>query len=120
MKPKVKPKLDRNKYYIVDSIDLFHPRLLWNEFNFAEDADDAIFKYLDNSSMRYSVCKGSKAIFHKLKFYWDLTTYKGNKRSMIFIPKYDVPPRIKTSLKDRKHYRRLIRRKLRNLEKGNY
>ena len=117
--PKPK-KIDHSKYYIVDSINLYDPRLLWNEFQYEEDADDAIFKYLDNSEMRYTVCKGSFAKIHKLRFYWDLTFLHAKdplgRISEIFIPKYDIPWEKKQLLKDRKHYRRLIRRRLRNLE----
>lgn len=121
MTSKVKPKkIDHGKYYIVDSINLEDPRLLWNEFHHEEDADDAILTYLDNTRMRYTVCKGSTAKFHRLKFYWDLTCLHAKdplgRENMIWIPKYNTPPRIKGDLNARKHYRRLMRRRLRNLE----
>jgi hypothetical protein len=123
MRPqKIKPsKIDRAMFYIVDCYDLTKPRLLWNEFLSFEDAEEGIFKKLDNTSMRYSVVKGSKAIFHKLKFYWDLTFSnkkdRFKRKHWIEITKYNIPPSMANDRYKRIHYRRLVRRRLKKLEK---
>lgn len=115
-----KPKtIEPLSYYIVDLETLDgEPRMLWNIFKSEDAAAYAIEKGLGFNLKRYVVCTGSKAIRHKLRFYWDMSEVRSRmpKVTTHYIRelKYDYPE-VRSPGQSRKTYRTIMRRRQKKL-----